>query len=110
MESVRFDAEMAERRKRLNAPALAALNSGGPLVDGSGNVVGVVSAKLDAIKMAENQGDLPQNVNFAVKGALAASFLDANQIAYDTGTFGEKLEPADLAERAKKASAFITCR
>jgi serine protease Do len=79
-------------------------------VDGAGNVVGVVTAKLDAIKMAENQGDLPQNVNFAVKASLATSFLDANQITYDVGTLGEKLDPADLADRAKKASVFITCR
>ena len=57
-----------------------------------------------------DQGDLPQNVNFAVKAALASSFLDANQVAYDVGTPGEKLDPADLAERAKKASVFITCR
>ncbi len=85
-------------------------NSGGPLLDNSGNVVGVVSAKLDAIKMAAAQGDLPQNVNFAVKAALATSFLDANQIAYETGTLGDKLDPADLAEKAKKASVFITCR
>lgn len=85
-------------------------NSGGPLLDGAGNVVGVVSAKLDAIKMASERGDLPQNINFAVKASLAGSFLDANQIAYETGMPGEKLDPADLAERAKKASAFITCR
>jgi len=85
-------------------------NSGGPLLDSAGNVVGVVSAKLDAIKMASERGDLPQNVNFAVKASLAGSFLDANQIAYETGIPGEKLDPADLAERAKKASVFITCR
>lgn len=85
-------------------------NSGGPLLDGAGNVVGVVSAKLDAIKMASERGDLPQNVNFAVKGALTISFLDANQIAYESGAPGVKLDPADLAERAKKASVFITCR
>ncbi|TCR70147.1 hypothetical protein [Bosea sp. BK604] len=77
-------------------------------MDYSGNVVGEVSAKLDAIKIAEAQGDLPQNVNFAVKGALAASFLDAKQINYEVGALGEKRDPADLAEQ--KASAFIACR
>jgi len=97
------------RYLQVSAPVQSG-NSGGPLVDGSGNVVGVVTAKLDAIKMAENQGDLPQNVNFAVKASLATSFLDANQITYDAGLLGDKLEPADLAERAKKASVFITCR
>lgn len=97
------------RYLQVSAPVQSG-NSGGPLLDSSGNVVGVVSAKLDAIKMAESQGDLPQNVNFAVKAALATSFLDANQIAYNTGTLGDKLEPADLAEKAKKASVLITCR
>jgi len=97
------------RYLQVSAPVQSG-NSGGPLLDNSGNVVGVVSAKLDAIKMAAAQGDLPQNVNFAVKAALATSFLDANQIAYETGTLGDKLDPADLAEKAKKASVFITCR
>ncbi|POR49333.1 S1C family serine protease [Bosea psychrotolerans] len=97
------------RYLQVSAPVQSG-NSGGPLVDASGNVVGIVTAKLDAIKMAENQGDLPQNVNFAVKASLATSFLDANQVAYEVGAPGEKLDPADLAERAKKASVFLTCR
>jgi S1-C subfamily serine protease len=97
------------RYLQVSAPVQSG-NSGGPLLDGSGNVVGVVSAKLDAIKMAVAQGDLPQNVNFAVKASLATSFLDANQVAYETGTPGDKLDPADLAEKAKKASVFIACR
>ena len=54
-------------------------NFGGPLLDGSGNLVGVVSAKLGAAKMAAS-GDLPQNVNFAVKSAVVATFLDANRV------------------------------
>lgn len=97
------------RYLQVSAPVQSG-NSGGPLVDGSGNVVGVVTSKLNAIKMVQDQGDLPQNVNFAVKASLASSFLDANQVTYDTGLLGDKLEPADLAERAKKASVFITCR
>ena len=43
-------------------------NSGGPLLDNSGNVVGIVVAKLNAARIAEmTDGDIPQNVNFAVK-------------------------------------------
>lgn len=97
------------RYLQVSAPVQSG-NSGGPLLDNSGNVVGVVSAKLDAIKMAAAQGDLPQNVNFAVKASLATSFLEVNQIAYEVGTLGDKLDPADLAEKAKKASVLITCR
>ena len=50
-------------------------NSGGPLYDAFGLVIGVVSHKLNAERVHEMTGDLPQNVNFAVKAALARSFL-----------------------------------
>ena len=54
-------------------------NSGGPLLDGAGNLVGVVSAKLDAVKMAMNSGDLRPTINFALESAMLASFLDADR-------------------------------
>ena len=77
-------------------------NSGGPLLDGSGNLVGVVSAKLDAMKMASASGDLPQNVNFAVKSAVVATFLDANRVTYRTGSpGGAAMQPADIADAAR---------
>ncbi|TCO11988.1 trypsin-like peptidase [Camelimonas lactis] len=97
------------RYLQISAPVQSG-NSGGPLVDAYGNLVGVVTAKLNAIKVMAASGDLPQNVNFAVKSALAASFLDSRQVQYATGGPGErKLEAADLAERARRASVFVTC-
>lgn len=42
-------------------------NSGGPLVDANGNVLGLVVAQLNAATIFEYTGDIPQNVNFAVK-------------------------------------------
>jgi serine protease Do len=55
--------------------------------------------------------DLPQNVNFAVKTAMVAAFLDANRVTYKTGAPAEKaLEPADIADQARAMSAFVVCR
>jgi S1-C subfamily serine protease len=51
-------------------------NSGGPLLDQSGNVVGMIVSKLDAIKAANLTGDMPQNVNFAIKGHEIVAFLN----------------------------------
>ncbi len=42
-------------------------NSGGALVDERGNVIGIVSAKLDAGAALAASGQLPENVNYAVK-------------------------------------------
>ena len=52
-------------------------NSGGALVDEHGNVVGVVSAKLDVAAAVATSGALPENVNYAVKSSLLLSFLES---------------------------------
>ena len=57
-------------------------NSGGPLLDSGGNVVGVVEGKINAIKIAAASGDIPQNVNFAIKASVIATFLDSNGVRY----------------------------
>jgi S1-C subfamily serine protease len=59
-------------------------NSGGPVLDRQGNVVGIVVAKLDAVKLAGAIKDIPQNVNFAIKSTVAASFLDAQSVPVGT--------------------------
>ena len=52
-------------------------NSGGPLVNEYGNVVGVVVARLNALKLLKETGRIPQNVNYAVKSSFANSFLES---------------------------------
>jgi serine protease Do len=84
-------------------------NSGGPVLDQSGNVVGVVVSKLDAIKVAAAINDVAQNVNFAIKTTVLTNFLDASGISYTTAGAGQSLPPSDLAERAKSISVLIRC-
>jgi S1-C subfamily serine protease len=52
-------------------------NSGGALVDARGNVIGIVSAKLDANAALLTSGVLPENVNYAVKSSFLLNFLDS---------------------------------
>jgi len=53
-------------------------NSGGPLLDQSGNVVGVVASKLNVLRLATATNDVAQNVNFAIKASVLTNFLEAN--------------------------------
>jgi S1-C subfamily serine protease len=46
-------------------------NSGGPLVNGMGEVVGIVSSMLHPLATLSVSGVLPQNVNYAIKSDLA---------------------------------------
>jgi serine protease Do len=86
-------------------------NSGGPLLDQNGNLVGVVSAKLNALRvMVATNGDIPENVNFAIKASIVTSFMEANSVAYTTGGATQPIPPADLADQAKAMSAFIECQ
>lgn len=86
-------------------------NSGGPLLDYWGNAIGVVSSKLNVIKMASLTGDLAQNVNFALKATTALAFLETNGVQIEIGSAtGQKLDPADIAEKAKQVTGFVACQ
>jgi len=86
-------------------------NSGGPLVDHSGNVVGVIVTKLNVVKMYREFNDLPQNVNFAIKAEIARLFMEANGVKADIGSpSANVLQPADLAESVKQFSVLIHCK
>ena len=84
-------------------------NSGGPLLDGSGNVIGVVVSKLDAVHTAELTGDIPQNINFAIKGALVRGFLDIHGVEYRRRASNTKLASEQLAELARGFTVAVYC-
>ena len=45
-------------------------NSGGPLLDSSGRVIGVVVSQLNAMAMMQKDRSVPQNVNFAIQPSI----------------------------------------
>ena len=84
-------------------------NSGGPVLDQSGNVVGVVVSKLDAAAVFMITGDIPQNVNYAIKGSVARNFLHTHGVRYVTASSSHDLKPADIGERANKYTIALEC-
>jgi S1-C subfamily serine protease len=86
-------------------------NSGGPLFDRFGAVVGVVSSQLDEAKMQELTGTVPQNVNFAIKASMLNDFLHAAGISpLLAGQSGAEKSIADVAELAKPLTVQIVCQ
>jgi S1-C subfamily serine protease len=84
-------------------------NSGGPLLDLSGNVVGVVSARINELAIAEATGTLPQNINFAIKSTIIREFLDAHRVDYLTSQSVTKIDPADVGEMATRSTVMLEC-
>lgn len=85
-------------------------NSGGPLLDRSGNVIGVIVAKLNALRVAERTGgDLPQNVNFAIHGRVAQDFLRQHGVTPRTAASRGERPAAEVGEIAHPSTVLIEC-
>lgn len=84
-------------------------SSGGPLFDASANVVGIVVTKLNARIVAEATGDLPQNVNFALKADVARGFLDEWAIQYRTAPSTTRLANADVGDVGRRVTVMVEC-
>jgi S1-C subfamily serine protease len=84
-------------------------HSGGPVFDQAGNVIGVVVSKLDALKVAERTGDLPQNINFAIRGDVVHAFLEAQSAKFTASDSYNKLENTDIAARGAVVTVRVRC-
>ena len=95
-------------RLQITAPINSG-NSGGPLFDSSGRVVGVIVSKINNTKAKEVLGEEIQGANFAIKGSVVRSFLDMNDVDYEVSTSNKNMSTADIAENAKEYTALIKC-
>ena len=84
-------------------------NSGGPLLDTNGLIVGVVAAKLNALRVARATGNIPENINFAIKTGAIRDFLDNSVIAYETASPAGELKTPEIANNARAYTLLITC-
>jgi hypothetical protein len=85
------------------APVAAGRHLDSYNIDGDerGNVIGIVSAKLDASTALAMSGSLPENVNYAVKSSLLLSFLGRRRPRFGLLTTKER--------RNKGMSTWLLC-
>jgi S1-C subfamily serine protease len=84
-------------------------NSGGPLLDTNGQVVGMVAAKINALRIARATGDIPENINFAIKTGTIRDFLDNSVVPYQVVETKSELKTAEIASAARAFTLLISC-
>jgi len=84
-------------------------NSGGPLLDRAGNVIGIVSAQLDEWYAVNAVDAMPQNINFAVNGIAVQTFLDQNHVKFVRRSSDEEQPTEAIAEAAQAFTLVIEC-
>jgi S1-C subfamily serine protease len=97
-----------ERLFQLTAP-LQQGNSGGPVLDEAGHVLGVAVAKLDEMLELERSGSLPQNINFAIRSHVVLDFLARADLAVATAGASPARSRTELSEFGAAITAQVLC-
>jgi TPR repeat protein len=82
-------------------------NSGGPLCDENGNLIGIVEATLNPLTMAKIAGEIPQDVNYAVKSSYILPLLDDVQNLPSPHPSTESTKFEDVVGNVQKSAVLI---
>src|SRR5258708_32184183 len=84
-------------------------NSGGPLFDASGLVIGVGHAKLDSPQLYRQTGRVVVDVGFAIPAGAAARFVARHGVQLTSAAPGAALEAASVQPAAAPMAARVHC-
>lgn len=83
-------------------------NSGGPIIDEFGNIVGVAVAKLDVDKVYEDFGVIPENTNFGIKGSIAKILLESFNVSLKPPNTKE-IQKSELSKITSNGTLHLSC-
>ena len=84
-------------------------NSGGPIYDENGNIVGVVVSQLNKLKFAKVTGSMPENLNFGIKASTVRQFLNASGVPTKWSKRSKSMSTKELAKIAKSQTVMVVC-
>lgn len=85
-------------------------NSGGPLLDEAGNVVGMILSRLNDLTVLQVTGSVPQNVNYALKSTALLTLLETVPAAHKnlpTAASSSEGQAADWLSAASESVVLI---
>ena len=83
-------------------------NSGGPILNNYGNVIGVAVAKLDRAFVEKAYGVLPENINFGIKASVVLNLLNGNGVLIKSPN-KEIKTTSELGRQIRKATLYLSC-
>jgi len=92
---------------RFTAPVVSGI-SGGPVLDGAGDLVGMAVAVVTMRRATDDQ-PLSLRLGIGVARHRLLSFLDTHKVPYRTAARGEALSDADIAKKARSFTVRIRC-
>ena len=84
-------------------------NSGGPVVDRAGRVVGVVVAKINTPHVYAVTGRLERNIGIAIQLAVVFRFLRDNDVTIRKSSTGPSLTQSELFSKAHQFVGQVGC-
>lgn len=84
-------------------------NSGGPIFDDRGRVIGVVNAKIDPVRVYEKTGRDVDDVGLGIPLSTVLEFLRRNDARFHQAKGGAKLEPGQILSLARQFVVRADC-
>ena len=84
-------------------------NSGGPIFNEFGHVLGIAVQTLDSDYVKKITGSRPQNINFGIKQSVIRKLLDQAEVDFSVGNQMFNTTQKKIATLARKGTVLISC-